>query len=223
MYAERMSPRTIISAACLGFAVAFGLAAGEVAPDQYGRADLIKSATFMGANGHVWSLTVWPGRFFSHDTLILNINGAGAPAAADAQSNLLDIVPHAAWRGMIREAAPSCSAPKTRIDLHAWGFPFRAMAGGFANNPPSGTTWYVNWSLAGKARTMPTRPIWFGLLANSLIYGVMTMPLLLVARRVIRRIGRWRAARRQVCPECKYDLRATPDTSPCPECGGRRT
>ncbi|MGH7132984.1 MAG: hypothetical protein ACREJO_13670 [Phycisphaerales bacterium] len=66
-------------------------------------------------------------------------------------------------------------------------------------------------------RVLPTKPAWGGLLANTAIFAVAWLAVLLIpgfVRRTIRR-------RRGQCTHCAYDLRATPLGTPCPECGGK--
>jgi hypothetical protein len=82
---------------------------------------------------------------------------------------------------------------------------------------------YVRWlvprpsSIASEAayRFLPARPLWAGLVGNTLFFaGAWSLVLFgpVVIRRYLRR-------RRNLCPRCAYNLSATPSDSPCPECG----
>lgn len=64
------------------------------------------------------------------------------------------------------------------------------------------------------ARALPLRPIPRGFAIDTAFYAAIWLPLL-IAPRAIRR---HRRARRGLCPNCAYDLRTLPATSPCPEC-----
>lgn len=64
---------------------------------------------------------------------------------------------------------------------------------------------------------IPHQPIWPGFVVNIAVFSGAWLLLLYtpgVARRGLRR-------RRGRCPGCNYDLRATPRSSPCPECGAQ--
>ena len=64
-------------------------------------------------------------------------------------------------------------------------------------------------------RALPCRPIPLGLIADTLFYAALWSAILfapLALRTHVRR-------RRNHCPRCNYDLRATSPGSPCPECG----
>jgi len=65
-------------------------------------------------------------------------------------------------------------------------------------------------------RTLPIRPIWPGFLINVLTFSVSSLALLMAPGmvRVLRSRGREYA-----CPNCGYELSATPQGRPCPECG----
>lgn len=68
-------------------------------------------------------------------------------------------------------------------------------------------------------RSVPYAPRWFGLFANTIFYSTFVFVLLSVVRRIRRRARR----DRELCPQCKYDLRAAlvsqSTTVTCPECG----
>jgi hypothetical protein len=65
-------------------------------------------------------------------------------------------------------------------------------------------------------RAVPTRPIWIGLLADSLLYGVVVG--VAPCTRSLRRFLRTRGG---LCPRCAYDL-VHDLASGCPECGWNR-
>lgn len=70
-----------------------------------------------------------------------------------------------------------------------------------------------------KLRVLPYRPIWWGLLGNTLVYAAAWM--LLVFGFTVPR--RWLRVRRSQCRKCAYDLRSLPDSIElCPECGTSR-
>lgn len=68
-------------------------------------------------------------------------------------------------------------------------------------------------------RALPTSPIWSGLVAGIALFTLVWAALLLG----VGRLRRWNRRRRGRCVECAYDLHATPQGLPCPECGLVRT
>lgn len=66
---------------------------------------------------------------------------------------------------------------------------------------------------------LPYRPHWLGLLANTAWFAALAFG--------VNRLAEYRRARRRarahLCTRCSYDLAATPDDRPCPECGTRRS
>jgi hypothetical protein len=74
-------------------------------------------------------------------------------------------------------------------------------------------------SLVGNSHDIPvpTRPIWPGMIANTLIYGAAWAALFVTPGIARGRLRAWRGR----CPRCGYDLRhqASPG---CPECGWKR-
>jgi hypothetical protein len=65
------------------------------------------------------------------------------------------------------------------------------------------------------AATLPLRPLFPNFLFDTLLFAASWLALLLIPgalRRALRK-------RRNHCPNCNYDLRATPPPQPCPECG----
>lgn len=65
---------------------------------------------------------------------------------------------------------------------------------------------------------LPTLPLSPGLLADTAIHGATWLALALLATHYRRAT----LLRRGLCLHCRYDLRATPPGSPCPECGKSR-
>lgn len=65
-------------------------------------------------------------------------------------------------------------------------------------------------------RALPLRPIWPGLLFNTLFYATLwSMPFI---PRIARHFRGNHRRKRHRCPTCNYDLRSLP-TKTCPECG----
>jgi hypothetical protein len=108
----------------------------------------------------------------------------------------------------------------------ARGWPARCLVGFYDHRTNRGSrqAWLIGrtWRYdlggppgpGGLPRALPLRPIWTGLLINSVFYGVLIGALMLAAAALRRR----RRARTGHCPACGYDLRAT-DHERCPECG----
>lgn len=65
---------------------------------------------------------------------------------------------------------------------------------------------------------LPTRPMWPGLVGDTLLFGAGWFGLMFFAARARRA----RLRRRNLCLHCRYDLRGTPPGLPCPECGRAR-
>ncbi len=66
--------------------------------------------------------------------------------------------------------------------------------------------------IVGGAVTVPWRPIWFGLIVNSLVYALG----LCLAVRLVKHLPRVARTRRGLCLRCGYDLAGL---ERCPECG----
>ncbi len=174
---------------------------------------------FSTASGHRWNLKLWPGRIFARDSMNLTFGGTGTPALSDLMVPELESLPHAPWRAMIREAAPQCINGTAFFNLQAWGFPFRSMAGGFVKGPPTQINWYFEPTIGSRTYTVPTRLIWSGLIANALIYGTLLWPMFLGLAAAARAFRARIFSRDLRCESCGYDLRGSPATSVCPECG----
>lgn len=86
--------------------------------------------------------------------------------------------------------------------------------------PPASSTHSQSWTAAigpdaATVRALPARPIWPGLLADTLFYAVLFAGLhqLVGWGKRARRRGRGR------CAACGYDITGIADDEPCPECG----
>jgi hypothetical protein len=95
------------------------------------------------------------------------------------------------------------------------------LGSGF-NSSFSGTVAVSNGSATGGGPTpVPYRPIWVGLVADTVVFGLAWFVLwatLVVPRRFVREVGR---LRRGGCVRCGYDL-GYDFVRGCPECGWRR-
>ena len=68
-------------------------------------------------------------------------------------------------------------------------------------------------------RSLPTFPLWPGLLANTAIYGGAWAVLIGATVPPIRWFVRRRRAHRGGCPACGYSREGLKEGAPCPECG----
>lgn len=102
------------------------------------------------------------------------------------------------------------------IIYEASGWPLPAAAGRVIMDGSPATVW-GEWQLPVRvgplSLAIPLRPIWTGLLGNTLFYGSITLALLIVLRHA--RTRRRRARGR--CIACGYELGEGVAT--CPECG----
>lgn len=119
--------------------------------------------------------------------------------------------------------------PRARIVV-AIGWPMSCLwyeLRGWYPNDGSLPAWYTSGGLkladrasdpSGRAPmpiVIPLRPL-LGPLAFNLVFYIVTACVVRVGFRHTRCFIR---RRRGLCPACAYDLRATPASSPCPECG----
>ncbi|MCK4873747.1 MAG: hypothetical protein KAS72_13580 [Phycisphaerales bacterium] len=125
-----------------------------------------------------------------------------------------------------RVGRPMHSIHTTRV-----GLPMRCLEGENHSvlQPPGSTSWYLHgavarpdwlWVPAGvrvPANIVPLSPIWVGLVADSVCYGLLFF-LAFLGGKHGRRFARRKRGR---CPLCAYDLRGELDAG-CPECGWNR-
>jgi hypothetical protein len=103
-----------------------------------------------------------------------------------------------------------------------WGWPVRCLWCWQAYQLPVDGKGRTVWGggirlskFAGHEPSLPYFPILFGVIADPLFYFTAFVGLDAARRRFLA----IRRRRRNLCPKCAYDLRATPPGSPCPECG----
>lgn len=113
----------------------------------------------------------------------------------------------------------------------ATGWPLRCFRGEFwmrwclAMPPPSARIFVASpymardlWPvpmLGQLCLGVPHEPLWAGLVLNATLFTALWLP----APFALSGLRRHLRLRRNHCPHCNYDLRATPPASPCPECG----
>ncbi len=106
---------------------------------------------------------------------------------------------------------------------HDAGWPFASLWGyhdaAMSPSPALGVFAAPRWMYSGAddlhwTRMIPTKPLWIGLVANSLCYSLALL-VLTSSPLAMRRESR---IRRGLCPRCTYDLGGT-DHASCPECG----
>jgi len=85
--------------------------------------------------------------------------------------------------------------------------------------PPSGggATGPTSVATPATVRALPLRPVWSGMIINTLFYGALGMACTFLAERC-RRVHRFQGGR---CPVCDYDL-CHDFVSGCSECGWRK-
>lgn len=188
----------------------------------------LKETSSVTAEGQRIYLRVWSGGMWAKDAMNLSILEASPASVTAATSDstvplprLRDglplLLPHHAWSRMIAESRPAAG---DFVNLQAWGFPCRALAGGFVNGPTRQINWYGEFTRLGRQFSVPTRPIWSGILINTAFHAVLILVLAWLARALGRRITRQLGARRAgLCPHCRYDRSGLTLDAPCPECG----
>jgi hypothetical protein len=83
---------------------------------------------------------------------------------------------------------------------------------------PGSSAFQIGSESIQAARAVPTRPIWAGLVANTLLWGALFYGLSFVPGAIILAVK----GKRSGCPVCGYNLRGQPSPG-CPECGWNRT
>jgi hypothetical protein len=127
---------------------------------------------------------------------------------------------------------PTQSLPSSNVqygvtfcELEAIGWPFLCARGRVDHNPAQTATttrglaytrspFLDNFPRTG-AVALCYHPIPLGYILNTLFYTTIVLAAL-IPLSILRRNRRIRNGR---CPNCNYDLHATPDDLPCPECG----
>lgn len=188
----------------------------------------VKETSTVTAEGQRIYLRVWPGGIWAKDAMNLSVSDAPSASTNAAPSQIAalphaltqglpTLLPHHAWSRMIAESRPAAG---DFVNLQAWGFPCRALAGGFVNGPTRQINWYGEFTRFGRQFSVPTRPIWSGILINTAFYAVLILAFAWLARALGRRITRQLGARRAgLCPHCRYDRSGLTIGVPCPECG----
>ena len=131
-------------------------------------------------------------------------------------------------RGVAFPPHSGLRAPPARMNL-AYGWPLVAVWYGLqwidiARTPSQYEVWGAldlgpaDVSGTTLPRVLPYRPIWRGVLINTLFYAVLLW-LLIPGPFVLRRLIRLKRGR---CPKCGYDLRGQLPGAGCPECGWNR-
>jgi hypothetical protein len=122
---------------------------------------------------------------------------------------------------------PNMSYHVPLIERHASGWPFLCVEGRILFDAPNGkftfTGIYFNPRLAPPATStlgqLCYQPRWPAYLANTAIHATLLTALLLILNFTIKSLRARHRQKRNRCPTCNYDLRATPTHQPCPECG----
>jgi hypothetical protein len=127
---------------------------------------------------------------------------------------VLAALPYRTWRRAVRGDPLPVGATGCFWNPQAYGWPLRAMSGGFYNYSRGGhsTTWLnTGWR---RLDMIPIGPIWGGLLVDSVLYGAPWLALMLAIVWGVRR-----SRRRAGCVRCGYDTGGLATGAPCPECG----
>lgn len=129
--------------------------------------------------------------------------------------------PFQLWAGVIQDArgwpmpAFWCewSYDPAQMRRPSWPPSLRRIAGGF-DFTPKATTRAIEPSTL---RAFPYRPIWLGLVMNTVFYATVLMFML----GAIAHLRTRRRLRRNLCPACAYSLAGQAEPG-CPECGWKR-
>lgn len=131
---------------------------------------------------------------------------------------------NAPWQAELGEGTDLSSA--TQI-VRVYGFPLPCLwyADAWNQNTPIAPEWnesrYGGYALtslapiAGVPRSLPLRPLWPALVANTVFFFAAWLGVF----EGIARLVRLRRRRRGLCEYCTYDLRGLAPAAPCPECG----
>jgi len=135
------------------------------------------------------------------------------------------------WSQFTNEAnARTTGQPRFRVEM-ALGWPVRALScefeAGWYGDDSAGPITITNGIRVGHflrsthmgERVLPLKPIWFGLMTDVVLHGVIWFLIvsgLIALRRTLR--SRFRL-RHGLCIHCKYDLRGSAGSERCPECG----
>jgi hypothetical protein len=109
------------------------------------------------------------------------------------------------------------------VTTYAAGWPWPALSAWEEHHPPNPArvlrTMHDAWVIARvpsvATRWLPLRPMWPGLIADTLFYATLIM----ASASGASCFRGCRRRQRGLCPACGYDVRATPAGAPCPECG----
>lgn len=126
---------------------------------------------------------------------------------------------------------PNMSHHVPLTSRHAAGWPFLCVEGRieFTRSNTSSLT-PRTFGIATDPRLFPSSgvgylvyyPRWPAYLANTLIDGPILAAAILLSTLLFRTLRARRRRREGLCPNCAYDLHATPPNTPCPECGRPR-
>jgi hypothetical protein len=91
----------------------------------------------------------------------------------------------------------------------------------FSTVAPSGGIPLSHWARIGPdwAAILPYRPVWIGLIVDSLVMASLWWFVLVVPVAAFRHYRGHLRVRRNHCPHCNYNLAGLAMNSPCPECG----
>jgi hypothetical protein len=124
------------------------------------------------------------------------------------------------WRvlpdGTIERDVPATTITVERVRR---GWPLLCLEGAIwtpGTLPPQADALLVGPAPGGRTTYLPLRPLWWGLLANALLFGAILLALCRLPGAAERLVRRWRRR----CPQCGQPLDpAAPPGGVCPECG----